>query len=163
MIKIDEYFEKYPQNIIGFRVNKTTKIIDVWLNNDWEIQIPKQLAGIYVKKQKINEENNSIYYIVYSESHDFTVLYNSVSSIIEYNLDIERKQNLFKDKLTELKNLFTTLSYEELKAIQFETPYSLRNQEAHTDEHSDVTAVENIDPVDNIQSDETNEIIEEGK
>jgi hypothetical protein len=65
---------------------------------------------------------------------DFGMLYEIVSSIIEYNLDIERKQNLFKDKLNELKNLFTTLSYEELKAIQFETPYSLRQQDVTQDQ-----------------------------
>jgi hypothetical protein len=127
MIKIDEFFEKYPQNIIGFRVNKTTKIIDVWLNNNWEI--PNQEKNVNVKKQKVSEETNLTYYIVYSDSFDFVMLYDVVSSIIEHNLDIERKQNLFKEQLTKLKNLFTTLSYDELKAIQFETPYSLRQQE----------------------------------
>jgi hypothetical protein len=132
MIIIDEYFEKYPQNIIGFRVNKGTKIIDVWLNNNWEI--PKQQKDVNVKKQKLSEETNLTYYIVYSDSFDFVILYDIVSSIIEHNLDIERKQNLFKDKLTELKNLFTTLSYDELKAIQFETPYSLRQQETSQDQ-----------------------------
>jgi hypothetical protein len=127
MIKIDELFEKYPENIIGFRVNKATKIVDVWLNSSWEI--PKQPNGINVKKQKLSEDSNLAYYIVYSEIIDFSTLYQSVSNIIEHNLDIERKQNLFTDKLTELKNLFTKLSYDELKAIQFETPYSLRTQE----------------------------------
>jgi hypothetical protein len=147
MIKIDEYFEKYPQNIIGFRVNKATKIIDVWLNNAWDI--PKQSKDVNVKKQKVSEDTNSTYYIVYSDSLDFGVLYDVVSGIIEHNLDIERKQNLFKDKLTELKTLFTTLSYDELKAIQFETPYSLRQQE---------TAQDQIDFKDPEVTDEINEI-----
>ncbi len=153
MIKIDEHFEKYPQNIIGFRVNKATKIIDVWLNNTWDI--PKVPKDINVKKQKVSEETNSTYYIVYSDSLDFGILYDTVSSIIEHNLDIERKQNLFKDKLTELKNLFTTLSYDELKAIQFETPYSLRQQEPVQDDvnfnDSDVT-----EEVNEAKSEETN-------
>jgi len=35
--------------------------------------------------------------------------------------------------LTQLKTLFTTLSYDELKEIQFETPYSLRQQDGQPD------------------------------
>lgn len=135
MIKIDEYFEKYPENIIGFRVNKSTKIIDVWLNSTWVV--PKQPDGVVIKKQKTNEDATSTYYIVFSDIHDFGFLYESVSTIIEHNLDIERKQILFKDKLTELKNLFTSLPYEELKAIKFEAPYSLRTHENGDAEHID--------------------------
>jgi hypothetical protein len=127
MIKIDELFEKYPENIIGFRVNAGTKIIDFWLNNNWELL--KLGDGINIKKQKTNEANTSTYYIIYSDMFDFGALFDMLSNIIEHNLDIEKKQVLFKDKLNELKNLFTSLSYDELKEIQFETPYSLRQQD----------------------------------
>jgi hypothetical protein len=127
MIKIDELFEKYPENIIGFRVNGGAKIIDFWLNNNWELL--KLGDGINIKKQKTNEANTSTYYIIYSDMFDFGALFDMLSNIIEHNLDIEKKQVLFKDKLNELKNLFTSLSYDELKEIQFETPYSLRQQD----------------------------------
>jgi hypothetical protein len=142
MIKIDELFEKYPQNIIGFRVNKNTKIIDFWLNNAWEVLKPK--SGIKINKQKDSETTNLTYYIAYSETHDFNSLFNMVSEIIEHNLDVERKQTLFVNKMNELKNLFVTLSYEELKAIQFETPYSLRSQEALTDVESNEDLPESV-------------------
>jgi hypothetical protein len=115
MIKIDELFEKYPENIIGFRVNAGTKIIDFWLNNNWELL--KLGDGINIKKQKTNEANTSTYYIIYSDMFDFGALFDMLSNIIEHNLDIEKKQVLFKDKLNELKE------------IQFETPYSLRQQD----------------------------------
>jgi hypothetical protein len=131
MVKIDEYFEKYPENIIGFRVNKTTKIVDVWLNTTWVF--PKQPDGVSVKKQKTSEDTIYTYYIIYSEIHDFGFLYESISNIIEHNLDIERKSILFKDRVTELKNLFTSLPYEELKAIKFEAPYTLRTQQTDAD------------------------------
>ena len=49
-MRIDELFEQYPNNIIGFRVNKTTKIIDFWLNNSWELR-EETRNGIIIKKQ----------------------------------------------------------------------------------------------------------------
>ena len=123
-MKIDNLFEKYPENIIGFRVNKTTKIIDVWLNNDWELPVNESKL-FAIKKQKEDENSGKSYYIIFSETSDFDTLYQSLTKIIEHNLDIERKQKLFASKMNELKKLFTTLSYEELKEIQFDTPLAL--------------------------------------
>ena len=119
-MRIDELFEQYPNNIIGFRVNKTTKIIDFWLNNSWELR-EETRNGIIIKKQKTDEPNQRSYYIIYSETFDFEVIFNELCEIIEYNLDIERKQMLFNKKMDELKNLFITLSYDELKKLTFDT------------------------------------------
>jgi hypothetical protein len=135
-MKIDNLFEKYPENIIGFRVNKTTKIIDVWLSNEWEL--PTNESKLFaIKKQKDDEANNKSYYIIFSDTSDFEGLYQSLTKIIEHNLDIERKQKLFSSKMNELKKLFTTLSYEELKEIQFDTPLALTG--ASIDDVVDVT------------------------
>ena len=119
-MRIDELFEKYPNNIIGFRINKTTKIIDFWLNNSWELR-DEVRNGIMIKKQKTDDSNQRSYYIIYSETFDFEVIFDELCEIIEYNLDIERKQMLFSKKMDELKNLFITLSYYELKKLTFDT------------------------------------------
>lgn len=123
-MKIDSFFEKYPENIIGFRVNKTTKIIDVWLNSDWELPVNESKL-FTIQKRKDDENTMKTYYIVFSDVSDFGTLYESLVKIIEHNLDIERKQKLFTTKMNELKKLFTTLSYDELKEIQFDTPLTL--------------------------------------
>jgi hypothetical protein len=116
---IDEYFEKYPNNIIGFRVNTNNKIIDVWLNIDWVI--PSDFNNdINVKKQKTDDKTGANYYMFYSEKLNFNELFKFVSNVIEHNLEVEKKQVLFKDKITELKDLFTKLSFEELKSIHFD-------------------------------------------
>jgi hypothetical protein len=57
--------------------------------------------------------------------YNFVELYNILTMIIEYNLDLQRKQELFTAKMTELKTLFGQLSYEELKEISFENPLTL--------------------------------------
>lgn len=57
--------------------------------------------------------------------YTFNELYTILTTIIEYNLDLQRKQELFTEKMTELKGLFGKLSYDELKQISFENPLSL--------------------------------------
>ena len=73
-MRIDELFEKYPNNIIGFRVNKTTKIIDFWLNDTWELK--ETSNAVAIKKQKDDEQNQRAYYIIYGDSVDFDLLFN---------------------------------------------------------------------------------------
>lgn len=147
MIKIDEYFSRYPNNIIGFRVNNNIKIIDFWLNSKWELL--KEIDGITVKKQKNNDDNSLTYYIMFSESFDFDYLYQYVSDIIEHNLDIEKKQELFKDKLSALKKLFMTLSYDELTQIQFENTHSLnKNNPIVSDEVEEMESLSTSEPND---------------
>ena len=36
-MKLDEMFKKYPDNLIGFRVNGDVKVIDFWLDPTWSI------------------------------------------------------------------------------------------------------------------------------
>jgi hypothetical protein len=52
-------------------------------------------------------------------------MYTVFSKIIEYNLDLQKKQDLFSEKMTELKGLFGKLSYDELKQLSFDTPLSI--------------------------------------
>ena len=36
-MKLDEMFKKYPDNLIGFRINADVKVIDFWLDPAWSI------------------------------------------------------------------------------------------------------------------------------
>lgn len=122
-MRIDEFFEKYPQNIFGFRINGDIKIIDFWLPNNWDIT--QNFDDCTLKKQKDDESGKRSYYIIFSNVVNFENLFKNVSDIIEHNLEIEKKQMLFAEKVGELKKLFTTLTYDELKVIQFDAPLSL--------------------------------------
>ena len=52
-------------------------------------------------------------------------MYTVFTNIIEYNLELQKKQDLFTEKMTELKGLFGKLSYDELKQLSFDTPLSI--------------------------------------
>jgi hypothetical protein len=124
-MNIDEMFKKYPDNLIGFRSGGDVKIIDFWLDKDWSILDEHVPEEVQLKKQKVSEETGDVYYIMFTGLYNFVELYTILTTIIEYNLDLQRKQELFTAKMTELKNLFGQLSYEELKEISFENPLTL--------------------------------------
>lgn len=118
-------FKKYPDNLIGFRFGGDVKIIDFWLDSEWSILDEHVPEEVQLKKQKVSEETGDIYYIMFTNLYNFEELYTILTTIIEYNLDLQRKQELFTEKMSELKGLFGKLSYEELKQISFENPLSL--------------------------------------
>ncbi len=124
-MNIDEMFKKYPDNLIGFRSGGDVRIIDFWLDKDWSILDEHVPEEVQLKKQKVSEETGDIYYIMFTALYSFSELYTILTTIIEYNLDLQKKQALFTEKMTELKNLFGQLSYDELKEISFENPLTL--------------------------------------
>lgn len=118
-------FKKYPENLIGFRINADVKVIDFWLDPTWSILEEHVPEEIKLKKQKVSEDTGFIYYIMFSDLFSFEEMYTIFSKIIEYNLDLQKKQELFSEKMTELKGLFGKLSYDELKQLSFDTPLSI--------------------------------------
>lgn len=126
-MNIDQLFQKYPDNLIGFRCNKGTKIVDFWFSTEWEFPKTNELEvqRYAIKKQKDSEDGKLSYYVLFSEVMEFSELYTVFADIVEYNLDIERKQKLFAQKMNDLKRLFVTLSYDELRSISFDSPLTL--------------------------------------
>ena len=118
-------FKNYPENLIGLRVNKGVNIIDYWLNPKWNILDEHIKEGVEVKKQKVSEETGFNYYVMYSQNFSLEELYNMFVEIIEHNVDLEKKQELFTQKISELKDIFGKLDYEELASLSFETPLSV--------------------------------------
>jgi len=115
-MSIDEVFAKYPQNVFGFRFNQNIKVIDFWLRNDWKIA-PNPEKEYEVKQQKVEGENT--YYIAYSATLSFAELFDCVGEVIEINLEIEKKTELFNEKMQELKQMFLQGNYSDLKKLNF--------------------------------------------
>lgn len=118
-------FEKYPENLIGFRLGGDIKIVDFWLDPNWQILDEHVPEDVKIKKQKVSEETGFVYYVMFSDKNSFEQLFNMLTNIIEYNLDLQRKQDLFTEKMGELKGLFNKLTYDELKQLSFDTPLSI--------------------------------------
>jgi len=155
-MKLDEMFKKYPDNLIGFRINADVRVIDFWLDPTWSILEDHVPEEIKLKKQKISEDTGFIYYIMFSDLFTFEEMYTVFSKIIEYNLDLQKKQDLFSEKMTELKGLFGKLSYDELKQLSFDTPLSIMGSGKKRSKKVDEPIVEDTEL--NIQNNETETI-----
>ena len=119
-MSIDELFKKYPDNIFGLRINSSEfKVIDFMIKKDWAIPEDKVSSETILKKQKDNDDG-TIYYILYSNTTTFVDLFNIVSNIIEYNHEIEKKQDLFAQKMNELKRIFLETEFNDLKTLKFD-------------------------------------------
>jgi hypothetical protein len=121
-MNIDQMFKKYPENLIGFRVNQSVNIIDYWLDPNWSILDEHVGDEIQIKKQKTSEETGFVYYTMFSQLTSLDGLYEVLSKIIEYNIDLQRKQQLFTQKMGELKDIFGKLDYDELRYLSFDAP-----------------------------------------
>jgi len=99
----------------GMRFVNTTSVVDVQLKENWNISESKT---ILVKRGK-SEEN---YFMFYSEdeSISFDDTLDHVEKIINLNIENEKKLELIKVKIEELKRHFETKPLETLKTLKFE-------------------------------------------
>ena len=158
-MRVDEMFKKYPDNLIGFRIGGDVRIIDFWLDKEWSILDEHVPEEVQLKKQKVSEETGDIYYIMFTNLYSFEELYTILTTIIEYNLDLQRKQELFTEKMTELKGLFGKLSYDELRQISFDNPLSLTSPKKSKVKKNEpvVEQVSELEPVEEITTEITTE------
>lgn len=124
-MNIDSIFEKYPKNLIGFRVNDKIRIVDFWVDVNWEVYKKEEDSRSYdYKLVKHDDTKTRAYYVIFSQDMTHTELFSILSSMFEFNLDNEKKEKLYREKLIELKELFKNHSYDELQKIELTPPVS---------------------------------------
>lgn len=130
---IQERLNKLKPYVKGMRFVNTTSVVDVQLKENWVISESKT---ILVKKGK-SEEN---YFMFYSEdeSMGFDDILDHVEKIINLNIENEKKLELIKIKIEELKKHFETKSLDVLKTLKFQfddlIPVTLTKKEEITEE-----------------------------
>jgi len=128
MGNIQQRLNKLKPYVKGMRFVNTTSVVDVQLKENWNIIDSKT---ILVKKGK-SEEN---YFMFYSEdeSISFDDILDHIEKIINLNIENEKKLELIKIKIEELKKHFETKSLEVLKTLKFQfddlIPVSLDNKQ----------------------------------
>lgn len=98
---------------ISFEIKQGYYHIAIKYDEGWNILSPENEA-IYL------EERNGIYhYIASTDSVKIEDIFNVIDSTIEYNLDLQKKLILFKQKTEELQQLFSNEDYDVLQTIEF--------------------------------------------
>lgn len=99
---------------ISFEIKQGYYHVALVYENGWSVLTPDN-QSIYV------EERNGVYhYIASIDDVKIEDIFNSIDSTIEYNMDLQKKLILFKQKTQELQELFANEDYETLQTITFE-------------------------------------------
>lgn len=117
---IKEYF-------VGFNIAENVAYVKVVFPETWSVTSNEILDSTF-KVNSVSDNDGGIYF--YSDMNEgITNLFDAIDFTIEFNKDMERKSQLFLEKLEELKSLFSTLTLEELTTLEFITTKKNNNKE----------------------------------
>ena len=108
----DSLKEFAPYNI-DIKMMQGWLIVGMTYKKSW--QILKPLNELIEQR----ENNDRIYYCAPMNQVDADDVFVSIRDTINYNIDMEKKVELFQVKVNELQNIFSELDYEELVTIEF--------------------------------------------
>jgi len=111
---IQNRLDKLMPYVKGMRFVKNTAVVDVQLKENWTIVKSDKI--LYQKGK--NEEN---YFMFFSEdgSSTFDDILDFVEKTINFNIENEKKLELIKVKIDELKRHFETKSLDVLRTLKF--------------------------------------------
>ncbi len=139
MSNIQKTLDSLQPYVIGIRYLKGIAVVDMVLNEGWTV--PDEPL---IKKVKGDETMN--YHMIFSEEEgvglDELLLY--VEKVIKLNLDREKKHDLLKAKVNELKEVFKKNSLSKLQKLRFTF-----GEEDFTTSMSDIDLDIDIPPIKN--------------
>lgn len=100
---------------VTFNVANNNFVIKIKYDENWSIIQPEGNDIAFYR----DEANNSVYYYVAPITVSIDKLFSAIDETIEYNQELELKVKLFREKMTELQELFTKESLEVLKTLEF--------------------------------------------
>lgn len=114
MSNIQKTLDSLQPYVIGIRYVEGTALVDAVFKEGWTV-----IDDPNIKKIKGNEEVN--YFMFYSESSNIGIdeLLNHVDKIIKANQEREKKHDLLRLKVDELKELFKKNSLSKLTKLRF--------------------------------------------
>jgi len=143
---------------IAFEIRQGYYHISIMYQDSWDIIMPEN-ENIYLEKR-----NGTYHYIAATESVSIDDMFECVDNTINYNKDLEKKLELFKQKTAELQELFAKENYERLKTIEFVFPMQKKTRKKKAKEtlveelpNSDANSVSTTDKhINSITSSPTN-------
>lgn len=108
----DSLKEFAPYNI-DIKMMQGWLIVGMTYKKSW--QILKPLNELIEQR----ENDDRIFYCAPLNQVDADDVFSSIRDTINYNIDMEKKVELFQVKVNELQNIFSELDYEELVTVEF--------------------------------------------
>lgn len=98
---------------ISFEIKQGYYHIALTFDEGWDVLIPDN-ENIYIE-----ERDGVHHYIASVDSLKIEDMFKAIDATIDYNMDLQKKLILFREKTEELQALFADKDYEILKTIKF--------------------------------------------
>lgn len=103
--------------LTSIRIIKDHVSFDLVLPNTWVIP-KKYTEGENVSVVK--NSNDSVSFVCKFDENSVNDVEKTIKDVIQYNIDKEEKENLFRNKVKELKGIFDTEDIDGLRSLKFE-------------------------------------------
>lgn len=110
---LEKYLEDLKDYDIAFEIKQGYYHVSIEYDKDWEIVDPENNC-IYVEVR-----NGVCHYIVAVGSATIDDIFKAINMTINYNLDLQKKLELFKKKTKELQEIFANENIEVLEGLEF--------------------------------------------
>lgn len=110
----------------GIEMYNDALIVKVMFPQKWKIY---NSADERIKATPSETTENEIFYYADSENTTFDEIFDLIEGTIKTNQDIILKIKLLRDKVEELRELFSNLSYDELLTLKFVTESPQKRKE----------------------------------
>ena len=116
-----QFTTKTKDYLKSLRYLKDYVSFDLYLKNTWVI--PKKFVGNIevIKQDKSDRPDTNLYsFVVVNDVENVNILETSFDNILNFNLEREEKEKLFKEKIEELKKVFESKDVDSLKRLYFD-------------------------------------------
>lgn len=114
MMNLQDIMVKLAEYSVGCRIMDGYFLINITYDCNWNVIPPEN------EKIEFAQKNGVSYYMAMINEVSFEEVFNSIKETIDYNIDLQKKVNLFKSKVDELQEIFAKEDLETLRTITFE-------------------------------------------
>ncbi len=122
---INEYFDKYGDWVVSLTYNEGYSVLAIRVKSDWEIkeEIPHMedylSLGIEYDYSTSKKEDGMVNMVFYAEGVVLDELTSVIhKEVVQHNIEIETRKELYLEKKSELLELFNTLTIDELRRLE---------------------------------------------
>lgn len=135
---------------VSFNVASGNFVIKIKYNSNWTIIQPDGNEIAFYR----DENDDSVYYYVASVTTSIDKIFFAIDETIEYNRELELKVELFKEKMSELQEIFAQEPLDVLRTLEFKLKKKKKKKEKTKKEK---VVKEKEDDINNIEEVSENE------
>lgn len=113
-MELQENLIEFASYNIDFKIQDGWFIIGIQYDNDWTVIEPQNSKIEYLHK-----DGKHYYGAILDNDSLINETFDLIRLTISYNKDLEKKVDLFQEKVKELQNIFANTDYEDLKNLEF--------------------------------------------